>query len=237
MTGRVHQRHSIVIGAFALAFLAFAAGVVLSARAYPDGPYDWMYVVMSALASRKHNPAGGHWFAIGLGISMLALWPVVSHLRRIAAPGGRRWPIVALRFAILCGVAMSIEWIVFDHLSDLLHKAHELLALGVFTGLYAGVLGLYAALLRQSVRGWTGSLVLVAPLAAIGLTQLALYFDQRDLGWVDAGWRAMGVPVWLSFAFWQWVAVGLLWAGLGHLVVLAGCSCCGERCYPDRTSP
>jgi hypothetical protein len=201
-----------------LSFAAFAAGVVASACGYPDAHYDWMYVVMSALASRKHNPAGGHWFATGLGISMLALWPVVSHLRRMAAPSARRWPVVALRVAILCGVAMSIEWIVFDHLSDLLDKAHELLALAVFAGLYAGVLGLHATRLRENRRAWAGSVLLVAPLIAIGATQLALYFDQRDLGWVDAGWRALGVPVWLSFAFWQWVAVALLWLGLAQLV-------------------
>jgi hypothetical protein len=27
--------------------------------------------------------------------------------------------------------------------------------------------------------------------------------------------------VWLSFAFWQWLAVALLWVGLGHLVWIA----------------
>ena len=211
-------RRHVAAWAFALALGLFAAGVVVSASQYPEQPYDWMYVVMSALASRKHNPVGGHWFAVGLGLSMLALWPVVSYLRDVAARDARRWPIVALRIAVLCGVAMGVEWIVFDHLSDLVHKAHELLALGVFIGLYAGVLGLYAERLRQDRRAWAGSLIVIAPLAAIGITQLALYLDQRDLGWVDAGWRAMGVPVWFSFAFWQWIAVAMLWAGLGHLV-------------------
>jgi energy-converting hydrogenase Eha subunit A len=214
-------RWGIAAFEYALALTMFAVGVVVSTREFPAQPYDWMYVVMSALASRKHNPAGGQWFAMGLGISMLMLWPVVSYLRDAAAAGARRWPIVALRLAILSGIAMGVEWIVFDHLSDLVHKAHELLAIGVFFGLYAGVLGLYAERLRRGRRAWAGSFIVVAPLIAIGITQLALYLDQRDLGWVDAGWRAMGVPMWLSFAFWQWVAVAMLWAGLGHHLALA----------------
>jgi len=30
----------------------------------------------------------------------------------------------------------------------------------------------------------------------------------------------MGIPIWLSFAFWQWLAIGFLWAGLGLLVLV-----------------
>ena len=204
--------------AFALAFAAFAAGVVISAAKYPEQPYDWAYVVMSALASHKRNPEGGHWFAAALGLSMLLLFPVISYLRDAAAPGTRRWPIVALRVALFCGLAVAVERLVFVHLSDLVYKGHELFALGMFAGLYAGVLGLYAGRMRHERRAWAGALLVGAPLAAIGITQLALYFDQRDLGWVDTGGRAMGVPVWLSFAFWQWLAVAMLWVGLGHLV-------------------
>jgi hypothetical protein len=212
-SGRVRWRTAAL--AFAVAVATFAAGVAISAAFYPEQPYDWAYVVMSALASRKHNPEGGHWFAVALGLSMLALWPVVSYLRATAR---FRWPIVALRIALVCGFAMFIEWIVFHHLSDLIRKAHEVLAIGVFVGLYVGVLGLYAGRIRQDVRALAGAAIVGAPLLAIGITQLALYFDQRDLGWVDHSWRALGVPVWLSFAFWQWLAVALLWVGLWQLL-------------------
>ncbi len=210
---RVRRRTAVL--ALALALVTFAAGVAIAARNYPEQPYDWSYVVVSALASHKHNPEGGHWFSAALGLSMLALWPVVTYLRDASAG---RWPIATLRAGVLCGVAVGVERLVFVHFSDLVHKAHELLAVGVFVGMYAGVLGLYAHRVRHDRRALAGALIVGAPLIAIGITQLALYFDQRDLGWVDHGWRAMGVPVWLSFAFWQWLAVALLWVGLGHLV-------------------
>ena len=77
------------------------------------------------------------------------------------------------------------------------------------------LLGLYWQRIR---RGWTGALMVAAPLAAIFITQIVIYLDQRDLGWVDHSWREMGVSPLLSFAFWQWLAVALLWVGLGHLL-------------------
>lgn len=206
-------RFSTAALAFAAALALFAAGVGLAARYYPQPPYDWQYVVMSDLASRKHNPEGGRWFAALLGLSMLALWPVVTFLRQ-----RRAWPILALRAAIVCGIALAVERLAFTHLSDVVPKAHELLALALFVGLYAGVLGLYAERLRGERRALAAALAVVAPLAAIGLTQLALYLGPRDLGWPDPGWRTSGIPVWWSFAFWQWLAVGLLWVGLGHLL-------------------
>jgi hypothetical protein len=210
---RQDLRWTIAACGFALALATFWVGVVMAARHFPDPPFDWMYRVVSELASRKHNPPGGHWFSIALGLSMLALWPVVSCLRDTV--GDRRWPIVALRAGILFGVAVGIERLVFVRLSSIVDNGHEALAVGAFAGLYTGMLGLY----WQRVRlGWTGALVVAAPLAAIFVTQIVIYFDQRDLGWVDHGWREMGVSPWLSFAFWQWLAVAFLWVGLGHLL-------------------
>jgi hypothetical protein len=207
------MRWKIASWAFALALATFVAGVAMAARLFPNPPYDWIYTVVSELASRKHNPLGGRWFSIGLGLSMLALWPVVSYLRDTIAE--QRWPILALRAGILFGVAVGVEKLTFVRFSSLVHNGHEALAVGTFAGLYTGLLGLYGQRVR---RGWTGALVVAAPLAAIAITQLAIYFDQRDLGWVDRRWRDLGVSYWLSFAFWQWLAVALLWVGLGHLL-------------------
>ena len=72
------------------------------------------------------------------------------------------------------------------------------------------------AMLRQRVYALPLFLV-ASPLVVIGITQFWLYLDQRDLGWVDTSWRDMGIPLWLSFAFWQWLAIGFLGAGLGLL--------------------
>ncbi len=199
--------------AFALALVTFWVGVAMAARRFPNSPYDWMYTVVSQLASRKNNPEGGRWFSIALGLSMLALWPVASYLRDTT--GDRRWPILALRAGILFGVAVGVERLTFLRFSSWVHNGHEALAVGAFAGLYTGLLGLYGQRIR---RGWTGALFVAAPLAAIFVTQIEIYFDQRHLGWVDRNWREMGVSVWLSFAFWQWLAVALLWVGLGHLL-------------------
>jgi hypothetical protein len=210
---RQDTRWKIAAWAFALAFATFAVGVVMAARLFPAQPYDWVYTVVSELASRKHNPQGGRWFSIALGLSMLALWPVVTYLRDTT--GDRRWPILALRAGVLFGVAVGVERLTFVRFSSLVHNGHEALAVGAFAGLYTGMLGLYWQRIRL---GWTGALVVAAPLAAIFITQIVIYFDQRDLGWVDRRWREMGVSLWLSFAFWQWLAVALLWVGLGHLL-------------------
>ena len=146
-----------------------------------------MYTVVSELASRKHNPEGGRWFSIALGLSMLALWPVASYLRDTV--GDRRWPILALRAGILFGVAVGIERLTFVRFSSFVNNGHEALAVGTFAGLYTGLLGLYWQRLRL---GWTGALIVAAPLAAIFITQIVIYFDQRDLGWVDRRWRDHG---------------------------------------------
>jgi len=210
---RQDVRWKIAAWSYALAVTTFWAGVVTAARIFPNTTYDWMYTVVSTLASRKYNPEGGRWFSIALGLSMIALWPVVSYLR--GTVGDRRWPILALRAGVLFGVAVGVERLAFVRFSSLVHNGHEALAVGTFAGLYTGLLGLYGQRLR---RGWTGALVVAAPLAAIFVAQAVIYFDQRDLGWVDVNWRALGVSPLLSFAFWQWIAVAFLWIGFGHLL-------------------
>jgi hypothetical protein len=105
-------------------------------------------------------------------------------------------------------------------LDEHVRKGHELVALATFLGLYGGVLGLYLHRVRASASFLLPALAVVFPLLAVGASQLALYLGQRDLGWVDVSWRELGVPFWLSFAFWQWLALACLAAGLGLLVAL-----------------
>ncbi len=207
------RRRKVAAWSFVLALSMFWTGVAMAAHQFPDAPFDWMYRVVSELASRKHNPPGGHWFSIALGLSMIGLWPVASYLA--GAADERRWPIFALRAGILFGVAVGLERLTFVRFSSIVDNGHEALAVCAFAGLYVGMLGLYVQRIR---RGWTGALLVAAPLAAIFVAQAVIYFDQRDLGWVDQSWREMGVSPLLSFAFWQWLAVAFLWVGLGHLL-------------------
>jgi len=203
--------------------LVLGAGTLTAAMHYPGG-FDWAYTVASALASHKHNPDGSTWFAGALGLSMILLWPYVSALKAMQSDSGSAWVrfgIAALRWGLICGALLGLEKLLIRDLSNLVYKAHEILALLTFAGLYVGVLTLIlrSMLFRKLVI--LPLLLVTGPLAAVALSQFWLYIDQRDLGWVDTGWREMGIPLWLSFAFWQWLAIALLWLGLGMLALTA----------------
>jgi hypothetical protein len=199
--------------------LVLSCGLILAARHYPGG-FDWPYTVVSALASQKHNPTGSIWFAGALSLSMLLLWPYVSSLKKDLCPSlsvAAKFAIGALRFGMVCGALVGLERLLIHHLSDWVYKAHEILALLVFFGMYFGVLGLLILVMLRQKLYVVPVLLVASPLLAIGITQFWLYLEQRELGWVDASWREMGIPIWLSFAFWQWLAIGFLGIGLGLL--------------------
>jgi hypothetical protein len=206
--------------AYYLAAACTLAAGTATAVAYYPGRFDWVYTVISRLASRTHNPAGGTWLAAALLTAMLLLWPVTGYLRR-TLPEARR-AIIALRTGLIGGTLLGMEGLLQLELSALHRKGHEILALLTFAGLYGGMLGIYGRMVRQQTTFLIPALVVVIPLLAVGTSQAALWFDQRDLGWVNTGWREMGVPFWLSFAFWQWLATAMLWLGLGQLLLTAG---------------
>lgn len=197
------------------------AGIAVAAWHYPGG-YDWVYTVVTALASRKKNPVGGAWAAGGLFFSMVLLWPCVAALKQRLLPsatGATRLAIGALQFGLVCFALVGVEGLLIRELANWVYKGHELLALAGFLGVYLGILALLVQLMFRRRLYALPAVLIASPLLAIGITQLWLYFEQRDLGWVKPSWREMGIPLWLSFAFWQWMAVGFLWAGLGLLVV------------------
>lgn len=192
----------------------------MAARYYPGG-FDWYYTVASALASQKHNPRGSVWFASALILAMVLLWPYVSALKKamsLSLSVTAKLAVGALRTGLVFGALLGLERLLIRDLSEWFNKAHEILGVISFLGLYTGILGLLAhAMLRQRIYAFLVLLVAI-PLLAIGITHFWLYINQRDLGWVDTSWREKGIPVWLSFAFWQWVAMGFLWIGLGLLL-------------------
>lgn len=199
--------------------LVLSFGMIMAARYYPGG-FDWLYTVASALASQKHNPTGSIWFASALSLAMVLLWPYVSALKKGLSPSlsvAAKLAIGALRIGMVCGALLGLERLLIRDLSHWVFKAHEILGVFAFLGLHFGILSLLVqAMLRQRIYAFPVLLV-VTPLLAIGITFFWLYLDQRDLGWVDTSWREMGIPIWLSFAFWQWLAMGFLWIGLGVL--------------------
>ena len=201
---------------FFASMLVLSSGFVLAARQFPGG-FDWAYTVVSALASQKHNPEGSAWFAGGFGLSMALLWPYVSALKKNLCSHLRSSPavsIIILRTGLLCGMLLGLERLLIHDLSAWIDKAHELLGLLAFLGYYLGILGIMLQLMLRQRIYVLPVLMVASPLLAIGGTQLWLYLYQRDLGWVDTSWREMGIPLYLSFAFWQWVAILLLAIGL-----------------------
>jgi hypothetical protein len=199
-----------------LASLCFAGGAWLAAQRYPDG-FDWVYMVISALASHKHNPEGGLWFAGAVAAGMTLLWPVTRWLKRALPPGRAvNIGVGALQLGLVLGMLTGLERALFLHLSDLFPKSHEMLALASFTALYVGMWILGIGGLR---RGWYAPwqlITLVGLLFAIGAVQLWLWLGQRELGWVGRDWRTLGIPMWRSFAFWQWTASVALLCVFGY---------------------
>jgi hypothetical protein len=205
---------------YALATAIWVVGIQFAAARFPGGAFEWTHTVISALASRKHNPEGAAWFAGAIAGAMLLLWPIVTALTR--GKDGRlapRWVEVALRVGVACGLFVGIERLVFYHFSTLVRKGHEIVALVAFLSFYLGILGLYTHRVRTRRAFLWPALVVVTPLVAVGLRELMLYLAQRGVGWADYDWRGAGTPWWLSFAWWQWLGAVLLWLAVGHLLV------------------
>lgn len=151
---------------------------------------------------------------------MVLLLPYVSALKKSlcpSLPAGAEITITALRVGLICSALLGLERLLIHDLSGWIYKAHEILAVFAFLGLYFGVVGLLVQVMMRQRIYVLPVLLVASPLLAIGITHFWLYVDQRDLGWVDTSWREMGIPLWLSFAFWQWLAIGFLWAGVGLL--------------------
>jgi hypothetical protein len=96
-------------------------------------------------------------------------------------------------------------------------RGHDLLALAAFVGICVGTVhstfkaverSARLANLPASPRLHAGILagVALSPIALAALAQAYVSHAWPALPWVSLAWRARGVPVYLSFAFWEWVA-------------------------------
>ncbi len=208
--------------------LAFWSGMLMAARRYPSG-YDWRYMPVSNLVSPDHNPAGHLWASTGIVLCSLCglCWAaiVVRH-RTHEDAGGRPRGIRALQFGYfsMMGAAVLPTWLLR------IQKGHEILAVFAFAGLLIGMVRLMfqtvERILLRRMRGLSGrarlyafiaASVAVFPILLAGLAQAYFYYVPPELHWLSFSWRVRGWPVFLRFAFWEWVTCVVLSAYMAVL--------------------
>jgi len=195
--------------------LAFWCGMWMADERYPS-EYDWRYITMSSLVYPDRNPRGYLWAWTGVALCALAglYWTGVrlSQSRQaagLAPPAGVRALAVGY-LCMMCGGMLPGPLL-------RLPKLHELLALSAFFGVGIGLVQSTLLMARQSVwlatlpgkRQWYAvvlAAVAVSPVVLAALAQAYVSYARPELPWVSLAWRARGVPIYLSFAFWEWVA-------------------------------
>ena len=205
------------LSAAALAgLLAFWAGLWMAAERYPGG-YDWRYITISRLGYADRNPDGYRWAWGGLIVCALGglCWSTVL-IRdwRRDGTGPRPVGIYALALGYVCMVGCASLPGGFP----LLPRGHDVLAVMAFFGICIGIVQLTFDVteprLRRRARGlhprsrlYAGLLagLALAPILIEIATQAYVSHARPDLPWIGLEWRALGAPVYLSFALWQWV--------------------------------
>lgn len=193
--------------------IAFWIGMWIAAQRYPS-EFDWRFMTVSNLVSPAHNPRGHLWASAGVVLCGLCGWHWASKLARLwrqRTPGRLPGFIVALRIGNLC---MALSAVLPSRLLRI-PKGHEALALIAFIGLCLGIVLLTFQRIEEShlrraksARSrLSASLVAGAALFPVflgGLAQAYVMYVLPQLHWVNLSWRERGVPIYLSFAFWEW---------------------------------
>jgi hypothetical protein len=199
-----------------LGVLAFWVGILTAARRFPS-EYDWRYMTLSSLLYPERNPAGHLWASAGIVLCGCCGLCWAGALARDAAGHGaqaRAVGIPALRLGFFCMVGCAL---LPERLLPI-PRGHEILALSAFFGLCFGIVQLtfraaQLGLPRHPHRAGEHRRLYAAALAGVALSPVLLAgglqayvtYARPELPWVNLAWRARGVPVYLSFAFWQWV--------------------------------
>ena len=211
-----------------LGVLAFWGGMLMAARRYPS-EYDWRYMTVSSLFSPGRDPGGYLWASGGavLGGLFGLCWAAVLAQRNHEGAGDRPGGIWALRLGHFCMVCSAVlpQWLLR------VPKGHEILALVAFVGLCLGMVHLTfqaveRSFLRRTRRSVARSRLYAAvmagsavfPILMAALAQAYVFYALPELPWVSLAWRARGVPVYFSFAFWEWLTCLVLSA---YMVILA----------------
>jgi hypothetical protein len=197
--------------------LAFWIGLVLAARHYPS-EYDWRYMTISSLLYPDRNFSGHRFAQVGVVLSGLAglTWALALTRRpHRGVQSGWRLGAWILGLGYLCMAASG--WIPLG-LSGV-PKSHEVMSLAAFCALSVGFSQLTPSAARSVLPASTVRRVhlaavlagiLFAPIVLAALTQAYVHRALPQLPWVNLEWRARGIPAYLSFALWQWVACVIL---------------------------
>jgi hypothetical protein len=223
--------------------LAFWCGRWMADRLYPS-EYDWRYITMSSLVYPDRNPAGYLWAWTGVALCALAglHWTAVRvWTSRQAGSATPPSGVQALAIGYLCMMCCGM----LPGPLLRLPKLHELLALSAFFGVGIGLVQSTLQAARRSVwlaalpgnRRWYAAALAgaaVSPIALAALAQAYVSYALPQLPWVGLAWRARGVPVWLSFAFWEWVTCAVFSA---YMWVLCCLSAPGDFRVPRPPRP
>jgi hypothetical protein len=212
-----------------LGVLAFWCGMFMSARQYPS-EYDWRYMPVSNLLSPDRNPAGYLWASTGIVLCSLCGLCWTAFLPK---PGKHRgsvgWlsGIRALQFGNFCMICAAM----LSRLLLKVQKGHEIISVLAFAGLCLGMIRLMFQAVERTLLRWMRRFIghaqlyasILAGVAAIpillaGLAQAYVHYVLPELHWVSLSWRAQGVPLYLSFAFWEWITCVVL---SSYMVILS----------------
>ena len=211
--------------ALLLGLFAFWTGMVLAGSNYPGG-YDWPYTTISSLVYPERNPGGFLWARGGMGLCGACGLYCTAWAARNRKRGTVRQAvgICTLGFGYLCMMCCAL-------LPDI-PRGHDSLALAAFVSLCVGAALISFEVIHQRAKqhrlaaaAWllAGSVaaLVFAPvlIAAFVFTQAYVSRALPTLPWVGPVWRARGIPVHLSFAFWEWVTCAVLSL---YLAVLRG---------------
>ncbi len=213
-----------------LAIVGNIVGIFAAVRHFP-GPFDWQYRMVSGLASQVDNPQGYWRFCLAISLCFALVFPLAGYLaQQLSSPLSKLASYSQRSFQVgsICGFLVGIERGFIYDISRTFFKAHEVVALIAFFGVFLGILGFsicWFASERQQRRTSLamGVLLLIClPFVGAATSQLVIYLKYRHYGWVGPHWRELGRPVYVSFAFWQWLASAGAFASMGCLVLLSG---------------